>query len=315
VFKALVVNATTPGTTSSSSSLLLDLQVGTVSQFSVTKAGAVNATGAVSTPAQFIAGDAIFANGNGVRYVSTWIRSAGFDGGLLFRNNTQTQSVGVVVEADNTLALRNGANGQTFSVYGTYPGAAWERFTITAPTSGNVLLGTYRGTGGIARGLEIQVDGTSRWLFNTSGHLLNAADNTCDIGASGASRPRNVYVASQLAVGTFATFGSFIYAENYYFSTTKGLLAAPSDGVFTFSNRAATDFTRLQFGGTTNLFPAIKRSSTTLQARLADDSAFAPIQGKLTTDTAFDATVVTPTGFITLYDSTGTAYKVPCVPA
>ena len=68
-------------------------------------------------------------------------------------------------------------------------------------------------------------------------------------------------------------------------------------------------------GGTTAAFPALKRSSTTIQARLADDTAFAPIQGKLTTDTAFTATTVTPTGFITLYDSTGIAYKVPCVPA
>jgi hypothetical protein len=68
-------------------------------------------------------------------------------------------------------------------------------------------------------------------------------------------------------------------------------------------------------GGTTASFPALKRSTTYLQARLADDSAFAPIQGKLTTDTAYTATTVVPTGFITLYDSTGAAYRVPCVAA
>jgi hypothetical protein len=69
----------------------------------------------------------------------------------------------------------------------------------------------------------------------------------------------------------------------------------------------------MQFAGTTSAFPAIKRSTTSLQARLADDSAFTNIQGKLTTDTAYTATVVVPTGFLTLYDSTGTAYRVPCV--
>lgn len=62
----------------------------------------------------------------------------------------------------------------------------------------------------------------------------------------------------------------------------------------------------------TSLFPALKRSSTTLQVRLADDSAFAPIQGKLTTDTAYTAATVVPTGYITIFDSTGTAYKVAC---
>lgn len=65
------------------------------------------------------------------------------------------------------------------------------------------------------------------------------------------------------------------------------------------------------FAGT-NAYPALKRSSTTLQIRLADDSAFASVQGKLTTDTAYAAGSVTATGYITLYDSTGTAYRVPC---
>jgi len=61
-----------------------------------------------------------------------------------------------------------------------------------------------------------------------------------------------------------------------------------------------------------NAYPALKRSSTTLQVRLADDSAFAPVQGKLTTDNAYTAGTVVLTGYITLYDSTGTAYRVPC---
>ena len=50
------------------------------------------------------------------------------------------------------------------------------------------------------------------------------------------------------------------------------------DGVFRISNIGDTDFGRLQFGGTTTSFPALKRSSTTLQVRLANDSAFAPFE-------------------------------------
>jgi hypothetical protein len=72
---------------------------------------------------------------------------------------------------------------------------------------------------------------------------------------------------------------------------------------------------KLMFGGTTSSFPALRRSGTTIQARLADDSAFAPIQGKLTTETAFTAGTSTGTGHLTLYDSTGTAYKVNASPA
>ena len=79
------------------------------------------------------------------------------------------------------------------------------------------------------------------------------------------------------------------------------------------TNSGTTDVGGIQFGGTTSSFPAIKRSTTFLQARLADDSAFTNIQGKLTTETAYTAGAVVVTGYLTLYDSTGTAYRVPCL--
>jgi hypothetical protein len=55
------------------------------------------------------------------------------------------------------------------------------------------------------------------------------------------------------------------------------ILETPSDGTLKLSNFARNDFSLLQFGGTTAAFPALKRSGTTLQVKLADDSAFAPI--------------------------------------
>lgn len=48
----------------------------------------------------------------------------------------------------------------------------------------------------------------------------------------------------------------------------------PSDGVITLFNNASNDFNRLQFGGTSSSFPSLKRSTTTLQVRLADDSNY-----------------------------------------
>ena len=71
----------------------------------------------------------------------------------------------------------------------------------------------------------------------------------------------------------------------------------------------------IKIGGLTSGFPALKRSSTTLQVRLADDSAFAPVQGKLTTDANAAAETITPDKTLTLYDASGVAYKVPCVAA
>lgn len=46
-------------------------------------------------------------------------------------------------------------------------------------------------------------------------------------------------------------------------------------GVVTLANSAATDFARLQFGGTTSSFPALKRVSANLQVIAADDTSSA----------------------------------------
>lgn len=46
-----------------------------------------------------------------------------------------------------------------------------------------------------------------------------------------------------------------------------------ADGILTLTNNADNDFSRFTFGGTSNAYPALKRSSATLIARLADDSA------------------------------------------
>lgn len=70
---------------------------------------------------------------------------------------------------------------------------------------------------------------------------------------------------------------SFIASGGAYYWNGRVLMRSPSDGVLKISNQAESDFSRLQFGGTTSSFPALKRSTTSLQVRLADDSADAPI--------------------------------------
>lgn len=56
--------------------------------------------------------------------------------------------------------------------------------------------------------------------------------------------------------------------------SARSQIGAPADGQLTLLNAAGNDFGRLQFGGTTSSFPALKRSTTEIQARLADDSSF-----------------------------------------
>jgi hypothetical protein len=306
-FKALVVDAAgTSDANSASGSLLADFQVNGTSKAWVTKQGGYRASNG-----QFVSGNGIgFAGG-----LNTGFYSVGgeqifvaannavpieFKSTSIVVNSTTTFGFGAVgVGADtillrdglpNTLALRNSTAAQTFNVYGTYTPSplAYERLSISATggVSGNAIIGTNKtGTGALARGLEFQTDGVTRLSISTTTSTFKS----------------HVELEASLTLGWVAAKGTTLYG-------------GAVNGNLRISNYNGDNFGLLQFGNSTSSFPALKRSSTTLQARLADDSAFAPIQGKLTTDTAFTSGAITDTGYIVLYDSTGAAYKVACTP-
>jgi len=97
-----------------------------------------------------------------------------------------------------------------------------------------------------------------------TGNLL-FTDATYDIGASGATRPRDIYLSRNLTVGNNITVTGFVSsgevrATSYYYgfgtSGSRGWFHSPSDGVFTMFNSATTGFTRINGGGVTSSFPA-----------------------------------------------------------
>lgn len=127
-------------------------------------------------------------------------------------------------DAAGILAQRNGTSAQAFRVYNTFPGTtANEWFEIDWKTTANTvrLFTNHAGTGG-ARSMDISAGatlflgagssspirmysgGVERWNISAAGHLLSAGatDNAYDIGASGANRPRNVYVANAIIAGS-----------------------------------------------------------------------------------------------------------------
>jgi hypothetical protein len=187
-------------------------------------------------------------------------------------------------DAAGILAQRNGVSAQALRVYNTFTNAAnYERgavqwatnvFRIDTEAAGT---GTQRAFVINAASIQFHVAATQRWQISGSGHFIAAADNTYDIGASGANRPRNVYVAGSIGAAN-ASVSDYFSASRYLF-TGKGAVNAPTDGVIRIANAADNDFNRLQFGGTTSSFPALKRSGTELHARLADDSAYAVVLG------------------------------------
>lgn len=246
-FTGLKLNVT--DTASAAGSLLFDLQVGGASKFSIDKTGLVQS-------------GAVFSSG-AVRSVS--------NSGLFSLGSAS--DVILARDAANTLALRNGTSAQAFNVYNTYTDASNYERGVFGWGSNLFVLGTEKAGTGIPRALQIRIDGNNVWQFNPAGHLVANSDNTFDIGANGANRPRNIFVA-----GTVTTGGLLGGTAGYVGWSGRVMMRSPSDGVLAMYNNAETDFGRLQFGGTTSTFPALKRSGQFIQARLADDSAFTSMQ-------------------------------------
>jgi hypothetical protein len=192
-------------------------------------------------------------------------------------------------DAANTLAQRNGTNAQAFRLYNTFTDASnYERGFMRWNTN-TLEIGTEKGGTGVDRYMALVATAQS------GGQYITWIQGTSTTATQG---PSLNFVTSTTQGSSF----SQIYAARVD-SVTADLGLR---GRLIHIGSVGTGFVG------TSAFPALKRSSTTLQVRLADDSAFAPIQGKITTETAYTATTITPTGFITLYDSTGTAYKVAC---
>lgn len=165
----------------------------------------------------------------------------------------------------NTLAQRNGVNAQAFRLYSTYTDASnYERLSIRAESGSFKIYAELSGSG-TSRDLIFGTAGTARWTLNTNGHLVAATDNTYDIGADAATRPRTINAGTNVKFG-----GSLVVGSN-------GSLSAYADGKFRLLDAAGTSFGMLAFGGTTNSFPAWKRIGAELQARLADDSNVATV--------------------------------------
>lgn len=125
---------------------------------------------------------------------------------------------------------------------------------------------------GVSRPWSFQMDNITRFQLTTNGHLIWPTDNTYDIGASAATRPRNLYV------GGLGTFGSTLTSsDNIIAAASKGFyvsgraaIKSPSDGIIRFSNNGDTGLDRIQFGGTSATFPALKRNGSGLDLVGAD---------------------------------------------
>lgn len=205
---------------------------------------------------------------------------------LLF-GGTVTASGGAanVIRAATTLVAA--ANNDTLCVYRAVPNFTPGSFTGLAArgvviggfsvasytTPGDPVLldfGVLTGTGATnAYAIRIAppTGATNNYLiahttpatFNvTAAGLITTASGLTTTGSS------DVIAGRSVAFGDTGSLGT----------ASRGKIKFPSDGVFTFLNNAESDFTRLQFGGTTASFTALARlTNPGLQVVLADGTA------------------------------------------
>jgi hypothetical protein len=197
----------------------------------------------------------------------------------------QTFSSGITLGASgnlfggtNLLEQRNGTNAQFFKLYETYTDASnYSRLGISktgnyfqiqpeAAGSGTVrpLLLLAGGDGG---SLTLTTSGAINfgrnniadyWQIAANGHLLALTDNIYDIGASGASRPRHLYLGGIITLNNQINFTA---NSGYLNFGDRGTFDFTANGVARLMNTAADGFSHLQFGGATTGYSAISLSA------------------------------------------------------
>jgi hypothetical protein len=241
--------------------------------------------------------DIYYRNGSGVL---TRLAN-GTTGQYLIATTSSAPSWGTVTQAAAAGTLTGTTLNSTvvtssLTAIGTLASGAVPASLVTAGTfgAGAYTMGTSLTNplliGGTAAGSSLTLQSTSGTgttssiLFKvgtnggtTAGTISNSGN--WDFGGG------SLTTTSTLNCGTIGCFnvistglGRFASGSNIGWTSSTQLNNSSTDGILRVTNNAGTDFTRMQFGGTTSSFPALKRSTTTLQFVLADDSGFAASQ-------------------------------------
>lgn len=185
--------------------------------------------------------------------------------------------------AAGNLAQRNGTNAQTLRIYNTYTDASNYSRLVIGPASGGVTpitveeAGTGVGTGPrirfkAATSLAFNLNNADRWTMDVNGHLLANTDNSVDIGAAGATRPRNVYVAGDIYAA--ADSGAAIRITNSNVDIAQiGANTANELSVSSLCMAGTTiKFSAGLSNASTSAFPSLKRVNTAIAIRRGDDT-------------------------------------------
>lgn len=240
------------------------------------------------------------AAGSASAPTGVWITSNGTDyfsqplGGSSGGGSTALSAL-TAASGSNTIA--NGDNPQVWNWATTTSGQIGMAFgeTTASTSAGTPYLAkftTLAGSTAIPVGIVQSLTGsqavsalsiTPTW--NTSGapialdvNVTNTASSSSSLLLRLATGGSNIFRVDRTGIVTSAS--SIVSGLNFSAPTTgtfnwssRSVISSPADSQILLRNTGLSDFSQLQFGGTTSSFPSLKRSTTSLIARLADDSA------------------------------------------
>ena len=178
-------------------------------------------------------------------------RSSGYGANLMPVSGATTVSTHFLPDTTGTYLLY---------VNGVAPNSKGKLRLSSFPDS--IVTPLIKSTGGGA--LTVKVGSNTPMIFNSDGTISVSG------AISSSSTFSGTVIASSLVLRTsgFLDFGG----------GTSRLSAGSADGNMKITNSGGTDFGMMQYGGTSSSYPAIKRSGTKIQIRLADDSNFGTVE-------------------------------------
>ena len=143
--------------------------------------------------------------------------------------NTTTQvraaAAGTINIGENTVVQTTNL-GSTNGASTTTVRAGSGGLSVTATGSTLALAATG------ANPITFTTNGVANWNISSAGHLL-ATDNTFDIGAAGATRPRRAHIGTEVIVGAALTISSSVISSAGAMSLNSAGLTLQSTGVNT----------------------------------------------------------------------------------
>jgi hypothetical protein len=187
--------------------------------------------------------------------------------GGIWSNNITPSSTNYMLISDGAVSKLNATSRHEINVSGV------SRFEVlnTGITIPAITLSGSNASNGISFTQTWNTTGSPTAFFmNITNTASGATANLMDLQVGGVSK-LSVKNTGQLILDS--TFG-------LKFGASSTNITAPSNGSLTLLDNAGTSFNRLQLGGTTSSFPAIKRNGANIDFRLADDSGYCDVNGK-----------------------------------